>query len=144
MALVPADDDSRRLAIDDVHVGVGIGLLMGTQRAVALGVGHRDAERQIPLLHVGEVGREACPMFVAAAGVVDPGADLMDRVQRVVRQVALRAAGLLAQDAHCFQLVQQIAGRFVDVQHAIDRPAAPPFALPSSAAPSPHRGQNRR
>jgi hypothetical protein len=52
---------------------------------------------QVARLHVFEVGREARPMFAAAARVVDSGADLMDRVERIVRQIALRATGLLAQ-----------------------------------------------
>ena len=48
------------------------------------------------------------------------------RVQRVVREVALRAAGLLAQQAHRFELVQQVAGGLVDVQHAVHvRPLVP-------------------
>jgi hypothetical protein len=68
-------------------------------------------------------------MFAAAARVVDAGADLMDRVERVVRQIALRATGFLTEDAHRFELVQQVAGRFVDVQHAIDGSAAACRAL---------------
>jgi hypothetical protein len=118
------DDDSPGLTLDNVQVGVGVRLLVGSLRAVALGVGHGDSQRQVARLHLFEVSREARPMFAAAARIVDAGADLMDRVQRVVRQIALRAAGLLTQDAHRLELVQQVAGRFVDVQHAIDGPAA--------------------
>jgi hypothetical protein len=36
-----------------------------------------------------------------------------------VREVTLRAAGLLAQHAHGLELVQQVGGRFVDMQHAV-------------------------
>ena len=37
---------------------------------------------------------------------------------------SLRAAGLLAQHPHGLQLVQQVTGRLVDVQHAADDPIA--------------------
>jgi hypothetical protein len=56
-------------------------------------------------------------------GIVDAGADLSDRIQGVVRQVALGAAGLLAHQAHGLQLVEQVAAAHVDVAQAVDRPA---------------------
>ena len=45
IALVPEMTMPLRVALDDVHVAVGVGLLVRPLAAVALGVGHRDAER---------------------------------------------------------------------------------------------------
>jgi hypothetical protein len=59
-----------------------------------------------------------------AARVVDAGADLADGVQRVVRQVALRAAGFLAHQAHGFELVEQVAAAHVDVAQPVHHLAA--------------------
>ena len=119
-----ADDDSLGVALDDVHVGVEVGLLVRLSAAVALGVGHRDAQAEVVVLDVREVGLESVAVLLAAAGVVDAGRHLRQGVQRVVRQVALGAAGFLAEQAHGFELVQEVAGRFVEVQHAVHAPAA--------------------
>jgi hypothetical protein len=67
---------------------------------------------------------EARAVLGAAARVVDARRHLGQRIQRIVRQIALRTARFLAQQAHRLQLVQQVAGRFVDVQHAVDAAAA--------------------
>jgi hypothetical protein len=93
-------------------------------RAVALGVGHRDAERQVFVLHVAQVLGEARAVLGAAECVVQARTGLAEGVERVVRQVALRAAGLLAQHTHRLELVEQVAGGFVDVQHARHAAAA--------------------
>jgi len=53
-----------------------------------------------------------------------PGA-LVQRVQRIMRQIALRAAGFTADQAHGFQLGQQIIPAAIHMQHAIGQaPAA--------------------
>jgi hypothetical protein len=98
--------------------------LMRLLAAVTLGIGHRDAEREVLVLHPCQVGGEAGAMLGGASGIVDARADLGQPVQRVVGQVALRAAGLLAQQAHRLEFVEQVAGRLVDVQHAVDHLAA--------------------
>ena len=72
-----------------------------------------------------QIGLEARAVFRAARGVVDPRHGLPDAIERVMRQIALGAAGFLAQRAHRFQLVQQVAGRLVDVQHPADHAVAP-------------------
>jgi hypothetical protein len=112
-----------RIALHDVHIAVRVALLEGASGAVALGVGHGHAQRQVLVLHTVQVVQEACGVFRGAARVVDAGADLADGVQRVVREVALRAAGLLANQAHGFELVEQVAAAHVDVRQPVDEPA---------------------
>jgi hypothetical protein len=107
-----------------VHVAVDVGLLVRPAAAVALGIGHRDAERQVLVLHAVQVLQEARRLFARAAGVVDARGHLPDRVERVVGEVALGAAGFLAHDAHGLELVQQVAGAGVDVGEAVHAPAA--------------------
>jgi len=63
-------------------------------------------------------------MFRAAARIVDVRHGLRDAVERIVAQVALRAAGFLAQHPHHFELVEQVARRLVHLQHAIDNTVA--------------------
>jgi hypothetical protein len=41
-----------------------------------------------------------------------------------MHEVALRAAGLLAENAHRLELVEEVGARSVDVQHAVDGLAA--------------------
>ena len=48
----------------------------------------------------------------------------MQRIQRVMRQIALRAAGFTANQAHRFKLRQQIIAAVIHMQHAIDEPPA--------------------
>ena len=72
-------------------------------------------------MQVAQVGLELGAVVGAAQRVVDARRRLAERIHRVVHQVALGAAGFLAQQAHRFELVQQIARRLVDVQHAVDR-----------------------
>ena len=113
-----ADDDAPRIAFNFMQVAVDVGLLVRATRPIALGVGHGNANGQVLVLHVAQVGGKTRTVFGAALGVVDACGDLRQSVQTVVRQVALRAARFLAQDANCFELVEQVACRFVDVQHA--------------------------
>ena len=44
----------------------------------------------------------------------------MDGVEGVMGEVALGTAGLPAEEAHRFELAQEIGRRLVDVEHAID------------------------
>ncbi len=52
-----------------------------------------------------------------------PGA-LVKRIKRIMRQIALRAAGFTAHQAHRFQLRQQIVTIAVHMQHTIGKPPA--------------------
>ena len=90
-----ADDDPVRAPPDDAHIGVGHGLFVRPLRAVALGVGHGDAERQVGVLHLMQVGEEARAVAGALIGV-DAMRRLPDGVEGVVGEVALRAAAVPA------------------------------------------------
>ena len=119
-----ADDDALGVAFHDVDVGVRVRLLVRLPAAVALGVGHGDAQGQVLVLDMGQVGVKAGTVLRAAFRVVDPGHGLGDAVERVVRQVALGATRFLAQHPHRLQLVQQVSGRFVHMEHAADHAVA--------------------
>ena len=45
---------------------------------------------------------------------------LKNAVQRVMREIALRAAAFLADEPHRLELVEQIGRALVDMQHAVD------------------------
>ena len=117
-----------------MHIAVDVGLLVRAAAAVALGVGHGDAQRQVLVLHAVQVVEEAGRVLARAAGVVDARGDLADGVERVVREVALGAAGFLADQAHGFQLVEQVGRAGVDVLQAVHRACRWCAAPPSSAA----------
>ena len=85
--------------------------------AVALRVGHRHAERQVTILHIGQIRGEAFAVLRGSPCVVDVCHGLKDAVQGIVGEVTLGAAGLLAQHADGLQLVQKVTGGFVDVEH---------------------------
>ena len=114
-----ADDDAVRPPLRDVHVAVRVRLLARPLRAVAHGIRHGDPERQVRVLDPMHVGQET-PGVVGAVGVVDAPGRLKDAVQRVVGEVALRAARHPAHQPHRFELVQEVLRRLVDVQHAVD------------------------
>ncbi len=111
------------LRLDDVDVAVDVGLLVRPLAAVALGVGHGDADAEVLVLEVVQVGGEALAVARALVGV-DPRGRLGQGAERVVGEVALRAAGLLAEDAHRLELVEQVGAALVDVQHPVDGLAA--------------------
>ena len=107
-----------------MQVAVHIGLLVWTLAAVALGIGHRDAQRQVLVLHAVQVIEKAGSVLRAAARVVDACRDLADGVQCIVHEIALGAAGFLADQAHGFQLVEQVTGAGVDVSEPVHALAA--------------------
>ena len=102
-----------------MHVRIAHGLGMGAARAVALAVGHGDAEGEILRLHAVEIGEEALVQG-AARLLIDAPRRLVDRVEPVLSQIALGAAGVLADEAHRLQLVELVGGRAVDVEEAVD------------------------
>jgi hypothetical protein len=113
------DDDAVRTALLDVHVDVRIDLLAGSLRAVALRIRHRYAERKVAVLNVVEIAEKALAV-VGAVTIIGQLGRLEEAVQRVVRQVALRAARRPADRTYCLQLVEQVGRILVDVQHAVD------------------------
>ena len=112
------------IALDDVHIAVHIGLLVRSLAAVAFGVCHGNAQCEVLVLHPVQVVPEARAVLCAAFGVVYAGGHLADGVEGVVREVALRATGFLADQTHRFQLVEQVAAAGVDVGQTVDQFAA--------------------
>ena len=113
------DDDAVWPAPGDVDVGIAHGLFVRAARAVALAVGHGDAEGEVVRLHPVEIGEEALVQRAAALPVHAPGR-LVDRVEAVLGEIALGAAGALAGEAYRFELVELVGGRAVDVEEAVD------------------------
>ena len=58
-------------------------------------------------------------MILGAVGSVGARGRLIEPVQRVMREIALGAAALAAQQAHGFELRKQIVARSVDMQHPV-------------------------
>ena len=113
------DDDAVGPALLDVEIDIAVDLLARAHGAVALGVGHRDAQRQVAVLNVVEIAEKALAVVGAVTIVGQPGR-LEDAVQRVMRQIALRAAGRPADQTDRLELVEQIRRILVDVEHAVD------------------------
>ncbi|MCY1226415.1 hypothetical protein D9M72_386440 [compost metagenome] len=118
------NDDAARVALDHVQVAVDVRLLVRPAAAVALGVGHGDAQGQVLVLDAVQVVVKARGVLGAAARVVDARRHLGDGVERVVRQVALGAAGFLADQPHGLELVEQVARTRVDVREPVHALAA--------------------
>ena len=117
-----ADDDAARPAPGDVYIGIPGRLPVGTARAVALAIGHGDAQGEVFRLDSVEIVEKA-PVQVAPGFGVDPVGRLVDGVEAVLRQVALGTARVLADEAHRLELAQLVVGRAVDVEEAVDRRA---------------------
>ena len=92
-------------------------------RAVALAVGHCDADRQIALVHVSQVGIEP-RRIIGPFVLIDPMGRLQETIERIAGEIALRASRLLTNQPHRFQLVQQVRTRVRESNHAVDRVAA--------------------
>ena len=96
MGLGAAHDDAVVALLDDVQVQVGVGLLVGREAAVALGVGHGAVGDEVVLLQVLDVVAEAL-VILGALGLVDLVGDRVEGVDGVHAHAALEAgAGLLA------------------------------------------------
>jgi hypothetical protein len=107
-----------------MHVAAAVALLVRAFAAVALGVGHGHAEREVAVLYAMQIRQEFRPVFGRAAAVVDARRDLVNGIERILRQVAHGAAGFLADPAHGLKLVQQVTGACIDVQETIHGLAA--------------------
>ncbi len=115
-----AHDDAVVALLDDVHVHVGVGLLVRRQRAVALGVGHGAVGDEVVVLQVLHVLLEAL-VVVGAPGLVGLVGDRVEGVDGVHADAALEAgAGLLAQQALHLDLLGEVLGGLVDVGEAVD------------------------
>ena len=118
--LCAANDDAVTAPFLDVNVDVRIDLLAGPLGAIALGIGHRDAERQILILNIVKIGEEALAV-VCAVPVVGPPRRLVDAVECIVSEIALRASGRPANQADSLKLIKQVLRGLVDVEHPVDR-----------------------
>ena len=76
---------------DHVQVEIRVGLLVGGQRAVALGVGHGAVAHQVLLLHAGEK-MEKAPVVFGAPLLIDGVGDDREGVEGVHAHAALEAA----------------------------------------------------
>jgi hypothetical protein len=113
------DHDAACGALDDMHVGIAIGLLVRAQRTVALAVGHCHAEREVAGVDPLQVSVHPRAVFGVELRIHAMRSH-PDRGHCVAAQVALRAAGVLAYEAHRLQLVQQILARRGDRHHPVD------------------------
>ena len=114
-----ANDDAVLAPFLDVDVDVAIDLLARAFGAVALGVSHGDAKGQVALLDFVQIAQEALTV-IAAMAIIGSAGRLKNSVEGVVGQVALRASGGLANQAHGFKLVEQVRRILIDMEHAID------------------------
>ena len=87
--------------------------------AVALGVGHRHAERQVLILDLMQVGDETLVIVGALVGI-DAVRRLPDRIERIVREIAFRPTAVLAKEPDRLELGEEVGGRLIDMQHAVD------------------------
>lgn len=110
---------SGRLSLLDVHVDVGVCLQARPLGAIALGVGHGDAEREVFILHAMQIGEETLRIIGAMCGVGALGR-LMERVERIMGEIALRAARGFADEPHRFQFREKIGRGLADMRHAVD------------------------
>ena len=94
-------------------------MLVGSFGTVALGIGHRNAKHQIFVLHLMHIIDQTLVIVGAFVGIQTMGR-LVNRVKRVLGQVTLGTAGVLANQTHGFEFVQEIAGRSIDMVEAID------------------------
>jgi hypothetical protein len=115
-----ADDDTVRPARADMYVDIRIELLAWPFRAIALCIGHRNPQREIAVLYVVKIIEETLAV-VAAMTIVGQFGGLVETVEGIVAEVALRAPGCPTDQAYRLQFIEQIGGVLVDVQHAVDR-----------------------
>ena len=120
VALGTADHDAVGTTLHNVDVHVGIGLVMGSLGAVALGVGHGAVHGEVVVLHHGQELLEVL-VIVGAVLLVHLKGGGEHRVERVHAHAALEAAGgLLAQQALHLHLVDQVLGGLMQVGEAVD------------------------
>ena len=75
----------------DVEIEVGVGLLRGTQRAVALGVGHGTVNSQVVVLNHFQIFSEALVIF-SAIFLIDFKSRGIDGVESIHSHTALEAS----------------------------------------------------
>ena len=112
--------DAIRAPLAHMDIGQRLDLLRRAPGTVALAVGHSDADGEVMRLRVGDIGLE--PVMALAAGALgDAPGRFPQPVERVVGQVALGAAAILAGEAHRLELVEQVLPAAIDREEAVDR-----------------------
>ncbi len=101
-----------------MHVGIRIGLGVRAFRAVALGIGHGDADGEVGGADVLVISPGPGEVLGAVLGV-DRGGALQDAGHGVAGQVTLGAAGVAADQAHGLELLQQLVAAMRHMQHAV-------------------------
>ena len=120
--LDPGNHDAIRPAFTHVDIRQRLGLLGRALGAVALAVGHGDADGEVVGLRVFDIGFQ--PLMAFAAGALgDPPSRFPQAIEGVVREIALGAAAILAGETHRFQLVEQVFPAAVDREEAVRRRA---------------------
>ena len=107
-------------ALDNMQEQVGIRLLGGSKRTVALDVSHCAVNCKVLFLYAGQELDEIL-MVLGAAGLVDLISRGENGVHCVHTNAALEAGcGLLAEQALHLDLLDQVVGRLVHVGEAVD------------------------
>ena len=101
-----------------MHVAVGDLLISRPFTAISLAVGHGHTEGQILVLNAVQIGQEALMLLSPSVLCHLPGG-LINRIERIVGQIALRTTTLAAYQSHCLQFGKQVLAVAVDVQHAV-------------------------
>ena len=102
-----------------MHIGIRVFLLAGPLGPVALGIGHGNAQGEVARLNVVQIVEKTRMVVGPVIGIRQLGR-LKQRIQTILGQVALGATGFGAHQPDGFQLMQQVSGTFVDMQHPVD------------------------
>ena len=120
MTFCAADHDAVRSFLDHMHEQVRVGLLVGSQTPVALGIGHGTVHCPVFLLHPAQKLVEAL-MIGCAQFLVHFEGHAVHGVDRVHPDAALEAgAGFLAEQALHFYFFDQVVGALVKMAEPVD------------------------
>ena len=101
-----------------MHIGVGVGLLVRLFLPLTFGVGHGDGVVLAGSLGLDHKRAKALKILGAKLGIAALGR-LIEAVEGIVHQIALRTAAFPAHQPHRFKLAQQVVRGAVDLCHAV-------------------------
>ena len=120
MCLCTGDIYAIRGALDDMEEQVGIGLLGGSQAAVALDVSHCAVDSQIFVLYAGQELHEIL-MVMGTAGLIDFISRGINRIHSIHANTALEASSrLLAEQTLHLDLLNQVVGGLMHMGETVD------------------------